>query len=131
MIELSKEKTPIISDENYYYVFRALNNGDHEDIIKNGDLEIIRTDLKRYNEKHKVPSKYTYHDNVSLEEVWSHCKFCQTRDTNCISLATNPNVVLDYGTGYNNEYALVKIPKKDMGNYYFAGEYVLQEVEKN
>ena len=48
----------VISDDNYYYFFRALNMGDNSDIDNNITLDEnnnifrIRTDRERYEEEH-------------------------------------------------------------------------------
>ena len=88
----------IIQDDNYYYFFRALSDGDYSDItngitLENGVVKRIRTDLERFQD---IPL-YKEDDEISLEEVHDHIKWQHRRDTNCISLSTNANVVSTYG----------------------------------
>ena len=75
------ENYNIIQDENYYYLFRALNNGDHNDlengIIRNanGQITKIRTDRARYVENYveRTP-KYKEDEPISLLQVIDHIK---------------------------------------------------------
>ena len=128
------EKYNIISDEENYYFFRALNNEDHSDIVngittnKENKIVKIRTDRERYKD---IPT-YTENSNLSLEEVFDHIKMHHSKDTNCISLTTNANVALLYGRGnYKDEYVMVKIPKKDLETEVTnAGVYMMEETEK-
>ena len=128
------EKYNIISDEENYYFFRALNNEDHSDIVNgittNEENKIvkIRTDRERYKDN----PTYTENSNLSLEEMFDHIKMHHSKDTNCISLTTNANVALLYGRGnYNDEYVMVKIPKKDLEQEVTnAGVYIMEEIEK-
>ena len=128
------ESFNVISDENNYYFFRALNMGDINDIEKNiittenGVIERIRTDRERYE---KDP-KYTEESTLTLEEIFDHIKMHHRKDTNCISLTSNANVAAMYGRGYyKDKYVMVKIPKKDIGKYIVnAGSYILEEIEK-
>lgn len=129
----------IIEDDENFYFFRALNRADskdlHDGIIldENGIFVRIRTDRERYEEdlENGAP-KYKAEDEVSLEQVFDHIKMHYRKDTNCISLSSNANVLIDYGRGnYNDEYIMIKVPKQEMGqNVKFAGQYMLQEVEK-
>lgn len=123
----------IISDDKYYYFFRALNNRDHEDItngitISNDKLSLIKTDREYY----LGDSKYDKDSPLSLEQVYDHIKIHHRIDTNCISLTSNPNVALMYGREfYHDEYVIVKVPKDELGNKTIvAGFYFLQEIEK-
>ena len=73
---LQIDKFNIISDEENYYFFRALNMADNSDIEQektvssDGKIERIRTDRERYEGK----AKYTEESNISLEEVYDHIK---------------------------------------------------------
>ena len=128
------EKYNIISDEENYYFFRALNNEDHSDIVngittnKENKITKIRTDRERYKD---IPT-YTENSNLSLEEMFDHVKMHHSKDTNCISLTTNANVALLYGRGnYKDEYVMIKIPKKDLKTEVTnAGVYMMEETEK-
>ena len=124
----------IIMDDNNYYFFRAINTWDDNDIKKGvitndeGQIFKLRTDRERCS----ATPKYTGNDNISLQEVYDHIKIHYRRDTNCISLTTNANVALMYGDGwYNNQYVMVKVPKKEMGIKCFnAGLYMLKEIKE-
>ena len=124
----------IIQDDENYYVFRALNNGDHRDISEgitsdeNG-ISRVRTDRERFEEE-KGNAKYNAQSQISLEEVWDHIKIRYIKETNCISLSSNANVSIDYGQGYNEEYVMVRIPKQGTEQVYSAGQYMLEEVSK-
>lgn len=124
----------IIQDDENYYVFRALNNGDHRDISEgitsdeNG-ISRVRTDRERFEEE-KGKAKYNAQSQISLEEVWDHIKIRYIKETNCISLSSNANVSIDYGQGYNEEYVMVRIPKQGADQVYSAGQYMLEEVSK-
>lgn len=131
--QFSLKKFNVLEDNEYYYVFRALNRGDHQDIqngitSKDGTVERIRTDRERYLEQEST-AKYHEDDTISLEEVWDHIKMRYSHETNCISLSTNANVSLDYGNHYFDEYAIVKIPKDQASSFYPAGEYMLSEID--
>ena len=113
---LEIDKFNIISDEENYYFFRALNMADNSDIEQgttissDGKIERIRTDRERYEGK----TKYTEESNISLEEVYDHIKMHYRKDTNCISLTSNANIAINYGRGsYKDKYVMIKIPKKD------------------
>ena len=106
----------LIEDNDNYYFFRALNNGDLEDyqnkIITDSNNKIIkiRTDLERYRET----PKYTKDTNLSIEELIDHIKPNHRYDTNCISLSTNANVAALYGREYyKDKYVIIKINKKE------------------
>ena len=123
----------IIQDDNYYYIFRALNNGDYSDItngitLEDGIVKRIRTDLERFQD---VPL-YKQDDEISLEEVHDHVKWRHRRDTNCISLSTNANVVSTYGRAdYHNQYAIVAVPKEKINNgeFYISGKFLIEEIQ--
>jgi len=126
------ENFNVIQDDEYYYVFRALNRADHEDIINeflehNRDLSRIRTDRERYEEQHGK-AKYSKDSELTLEEMYDHIKMHYLKETNCISLSTNANVSLDYGSNYYDEYAMIKIPKKNQTKACYAGDYMLFEI---
>lgn len=124
----------VFQDEENYYVFRALNNADHRDIIsgvtadESGILR-VRTNRERAEEE-KGEAKYNAQSEISLEEVYDHVKIRHLKETNCISLSTNANVAIDYGQGYKEEYVMIRIPKQKTEDVYNAGEYMLAEVEK-
>lgn len=131
------ENSNLIQDENYYYVFRALNSGDDDDIasgktIKDSKIVRVRTDGDRWNEKDGAKSRYTDINVPTLEEVWDHIRKNHSYETNCISFTTNGNVVLDYGTGkdHNKRYILMKLPKSnpESGKVFFAGKFMLNQV---
>lgn len=123
----------VLEDDNYYYVFRALNKSDHADIINHflettENPERIRTDRERFEELHGR-AKYDKDSEISLEEVYDHIKIHYLKETNCISLSSNSCVSLDYGGNYFDEYALVKVPKNNSNsNIYPAGQYMLFEI---
>ena len=129
---LEIDKFNIISDEENYYFFRALNMDDNSDIEEkttvssDGKIERIRTDRERYEEK----TKYAEESKISLEEVYDHIKIHYRKDTNCISLTSNANIAINYGRGsYKDKYVMIKIPKRELGEQTFeAGQYMLQEL---
>ncbi|MBO4293203.1 MAG: DEAD/DEAH box helicase family protein [Clostridia bacterium] len=133
------ENFNIIQDEENYYFFRALNMADNRDVEEgitldgDGRVARIRTDRERYleNPENGTP-KYNAEDEISLEQAHDHIKVHYRKDTNCISLASDANVVIDYGRGnYKDRYVMVKISKKEMGEKVkFAGQYMLEEIEK-
>ena len=122
----------VISDDNYYYFFRALNMGDNSDIDNNITLDEnnnifrIRTDRERYEET----PKYNEYSNLTLEEIFDHIKMHHRKDTNCISLTSNANVAAIYGRGYyKDKYVMIKVPKNELGkDVVDAGFYMLNEV---
>ena len=127
------EKFNVISDEENYYFFRALNMADNSDIehrttvsSDDGKIEKIRTDRERYEGE----AKYKEDSNISLEEVYDHIKMHYRKDTNCISLTSNANIAINYGRGsYKDKYVMIKIPKKELGEQTVeAGQYMLQEL---
>ncbi len=131
------ENYNLIQDENYYYLFRALNNGDHADLEsgiitdKNGRIIKIRTDRSRYveNPQNGTP-KYEVDAPISLEQVIDHIKEHHRYDTNCISLSSNANVSIMYGNGYySDEYTVIRVPKSEIGKTVInAGEYILEKM---
>ncbi len=133
------ENFNLISDEENYYFFRALNMEDNQD-LENGTilddtrkLKKIRTDRERYEQDdEKEEPKYSKDSEISLEEVYDHIKMHYRKDTNCISLSSNANVSISYGRGnYKDRYVMVKVPKKEMGEkVVFAGQYILEEIER-
>ena len=125
----------VISDDKYYYAFRALNTADSNDIsngitLKNNKINRIRTDRERWEEEKGKKAKYDKDGEISLEEMFDHIKMHYIKETNCISLSSNSNVSLVYGQGYNDEYAIVKIPKENIENVYNAGQYMLEKVQE-
>ena len=131
------ENYNLIQDENYYYLFRALNNGDHNDLEngitrdKNGKIVKVRTDRARYieNPQNGAP-KYGEDTPISLLQVIDHIKEHHRYDTNCISLSSNANVSVMYGNGYYaDEYTVLRVPKSEIGKKFInAGEYMLEEI---
>jgi len=128
------DKIDILNNQDNYYFFRALNNGDNDDrekglnTDKEGNLIKIRTDQERYE---KSP-KYHQDSQISLEEVFDHIKPDHRKDTNCISLTTSANVALLYGREYyKDRYILVKIPKKEaQSSIINAFLYLVEEINK-
>ena len=126
------EKFNIISDEENYYFFRALNMSDNRDIeekitvSEDGKIKRIRTDRERYEGE----PKYSEDTTITLEEVYDHIKMHYRKDTNCISLTSNANIAVDYGRGsYKDKYIMVKIPKREFGEKVVnAGQYMLKEL---
>lgn len=123
----------LISDSQYYYVFRALNLDDQREInegitTKNGVMQKVLTNKQRYPEK----DKYASDTEISLKEVWDHTKSVNFyRGTNCISLSSNANVSIDYGSKYGHKYLMIRIPKDDKNSQvYNAGQYMLSELNK-
>ena len=128
------ENFNIISDDNNYYFFRALNNGDNSDIEQGitkdelGNIIKVRTDRERY----EGTTNYKESDKLTLQEIFDHIKIHHRTDTNCISLTTNANVAILYGRKYyKDKYVMVKVPKKDLGKKVVnAGLYMLNETIK-
>ena len=130
---LDIDRFNVVSDEENYYFFRALNMADNSDIENgitvssdDGKIEKIRTDRERYEGE----AKYKEDSNISLEEVYDHIKMHYRKDTNCISLTSNANIAINYGRGsYKDKYVMVKVPKKELGEQTVeAGQYMLQEL---
>ena len=130
------EKFNIISDSENYYFFRSLEPGDIEDlekgIIKDGENYIrLRTDRERWNETHERQAKYTRESTLTLDELYSHIRNQYSLETNCISLTSNANVARMYGEQFSQNYVMITVPKKEMGEKIVsAGPYVLKEIEK-
>ena len=130
----SIDKFNIISDENNYYFFRALNKSDSKDIEtgeildSNNNIIRIRTDRERFLGE----TKYTSESTISLEEVNDHVKWSHTYDTNCISLTSNANAACIFGREYYNDtYVIVKIPKEELNkNVFCSGLYLINEINK-
>ena len=129
----------LIQDDEYYYFFRALNNGDHSDMQaritrdENGLITKVRTDRARYIENPDNPEPiYEENQPISLVQVIDHIKRGHRYDTNCISLSSNANISVIYGNGYyNDEYAVIRVPKNKFGEQTInASEYILSEMEK-
>ena len=133
------ENFNVISDEENYYFFRALNSADSRDIAtgvvidSSGQYIRLRTDRERYEEDpEKGKSKYNEDDEISLEQVHDHIKMHYRKDTNCVSLSSNANVLLDYGRrNYDDRYIMITVPKREIGQRVrFAGQYMLDEIQK-
>lgn len=122
----------VLSDEENYYFFRALNMADNHDIENgitldlNGNIEKIRTNRERYD----GTPKYKEDDPLTLEQMADHIKMHQLKETNCISLTSNANTALTYGRGnYKDKYIMIKVPKKELGvSTYEAGLYMLEKI---
>jgi len=131
-------KFNLIQDNEFYYLFRSLEDGDNYDIENgittdsDGNCIKIRTDRERWEETSTESPKYNSNSSLSLEEVYDHIKMHYRRDTNCISFTSNANVAVSYGkVTFSDEYVMIKIPKKDFGAQVInAGEYMLAEIEK-
>ena len=118
----------VVEDDNFYYVFRALNIADSDDIINTfletgEDAKRIRTDRERYEEQHGR-AKYNADSELSLEEITDHIKIHYLKETNCISFSTNANVCLDYGSGYRDQYVPKPLPEEVV----HAGDYMIFEI---
>ena len=122
----------LISDNQYYYVFRALNRDDQREINEgitsvNGEIQKVLTNKQRYPEN----AKYAKASAISLKEVWDHTKSVNFyRGTNCISLSSNANVSIDYGSKYGHKYLMIKIPKDRESQVYNAGQYMITELNR-
>ena len=127
---LDIDRFNVVSDEENYYFFRALNMADNSDIEQeitmssDGKIERIRTDRERFEGE----TKYTVDSSITLEEVYDHIKMHYRKDTNCVSLTSNANIAINYGRGsYKDKYVMIKIPKKEFGEQTVeAGQYMLQ-----
>ena len=123
----------IISDDDNYYFFRALNKKDMADIEnkvivdENGKIVRVRTDREFYGE-----TTFKKDEPLTLEQIIEHIKMDYNRHTNCISFSSNANVCLTYGRGfYDDKYIMLKVPKNEMGkNIVFSGEFILEEITK-
>ena len=126
------ENFNVLSDDNYYYFFRALNNADNKQIEEkeitddNGNIVRVNTDLSRFNGN----SKYNTNSNITLEEMIDHIKMHYRKDTKCISLSSNANVSLTYGRGYyKDNYVIVKVKKNNLGKtVYNAPSYMISNI---
>ncbi|MBR2744847.1 MAG: DEAD/DEAH box helicase family protein [Clostridia bacterium] len=137
--KFSIENYNLVQDEDNYYLFRALNNGDHNDMqsgvtrSNGGDLTHIRTDRARYVENpDNTEPLYEEDEEISIVQVIDHIKRGHRIDTNCISLSSNANVSIIYGNGYyHDEYVVIKVPKDRLREQvHNASEYMLMEMEK-
>ena len=132
------ENFNVISDDENYYFFRSLEDGDVRDleegkivIDENGKFTKLRTDRERYNEQHDERAKYTEESTISLEEMYDHIKMHYSLQTNCISLSSNANVARTYEKMFSDNFVMIRVPKKDMDEKCFhAGPYMLSEIEK-
>ena len=126
-------KFNILSDENNYYFFRALNKRDMSDIENklivddNGNIVRIRTDREFYGE-----TIFKKDEPLTLEQIIEHIKIDYNKHTNCISFSSNANVTLDYGRSfYDDKYIILKVPKSEFGEKVVnSGQYILQEINK-
>lgn len=122
----------LISDNEYYYVFRALNLDDQAEIergitTENGVQQRVITNKQRYPENNKFANR----SEISLQEVWAHTKSVNFyKGTNCISLSSNANVSIDYGSKYGHKYLMIKIPREQSGIVYNAGQYMISELNR-
>ena len=133
------ENYNIIQDEENYYFFRALNMADNRDVEEGitldeeGIIARIRTDRERYieNPENGKP-KYKPEDEISLEQAFDHIKIHYRKDTNCISMSNDSNIVINYGrVYYKDKYIIVKVAKNEIGKtVIIAGKYLLEEIEK-
>lgn len=120
----------VIQDEKNYYLFRALNIDDQREIeeginSENGKIQKVFTNKQRYSQN----TRYANSTGISLKEVWDHTKSVNFyRGTNCISLSSNANVSIDYGSKYGHKYIMVKVPKDGNTSIYNAGQYMLSEL---
>ena len=126
------ESFNLISDDQYYYLFRASNMDDQRQISEgitseNGKIKTILTNKQRYPQN----TKYADSNEISLKEVWDHTKSVNFyRGTNCISLSSNANVSIDYGSKYGNKYLMIKIPKNNEHQIYNAGQYMISQLDR-
>ena len=126
------DKFNIIQDEDNYYLFRALNLDDQREInegltTENGVIQRVITNKQRYPEN----DKYADREEISLQEVWDHTKSVNFyKGTNCISLSSNANVSIDYGSKYGHKYLMIKVPKEQSNQIYNAGQYMLVELNR-
>ena len=124
VFDISKQQ--VIEDEEYYYVFRALNDDDIRDLADE-ESNVIRTKGQVLRDNGET-TRYGLSSQISLEEVYSNIRVARTgKDTNCVSFSSNPNVNLDYG---NREYIMYAIPKNGDNENFLAGKYMLEEINK-
>ena len=123
----------VFSDEENYYFFRALEDGDIK-LIQNktivdekGNLKKLVTDREVYGE-----TIFKKSDALSLEQMVEHVKMNYNKHTNCISFSTNANVALDYGRNvFHDKYVMLKVPKDEAGKkLIFAGQYMLEQINQ-
>ena len=117
----------IIFDGRYYYLFRALNDGDKKNLEKG--IDSIQTDANRYFHKYQTWGKYNDHSEMSLEEIYDHVKMKHRQDTNCISLTQDANVALTYHTE-NPQYVVIKISPEQLKDYLSAGDHFFDAVKQ-
>ena len=116
------DKFNVIQDEENYYLFRALNLDDQREISEginseNGEIQRVITNRQRYPEN----DRYANDTEISLKEVWDHTKSVNFyKGTNCISLSSNANVSIDYGSKYGHKYLMIKVPKGQSNKIYNA-----------
>ena len=122
----------IIEDGDNYYLFRALNLDDQREIgeginSNNGEIQKVITNKQRYPEN----DRYANEKEISLKEIWDHTKSVNFyRGTNCISLSSNANVSIDYGSKYGEKYLMIKVPKEQNSQIYNAGQYMISELNR-
>ena len=122
----------IIEDGENYYLFRALNLDDQREISEginsnNGEIQKVITNKQRYPEN----DRYANETEISLKEIWDHTKSVNFyRGTNCISLSSNANVSIDYGSKYGEKYLMIKVPKEQDSQIYNAGQYMISELNR-
>ena len=122
----------IIEDGDNYYLFRALNLDDQREIgeginSNNGEIQKVITNKQRYPEN----DRYANETEISLKEIWDHTKSVNFyRGTNCISLSSNANVSIDYGSKYGEKYLMIKVPKEQNSQIYNAGQYMISELNR-
>ena len=123
----------VFSDEENYYFFRALEDGDIK-LIQNktivdekGNLKKLVTDREVYGE-----TIFKKSDALSLEQMLEHVKMNYNKHTNCISFSTNANVALDYGRNvFHDKYVMLKVPKDEADKkLIFAGQYMLEQINQ-
>lgn len=116
----------VIEDDEYYYVFRTLNE-DNEEELDDDNVEHLRTSRERAEERGEEV-RYSSSSELSLEEINDNIKYAKAnKNTNCISFSTNANVSLDYR---NDRFVMMKIPKDELGNLVVSGRYMLEEIDK-
>lgn len=126
------ENFNLISDDKYYYVFRALNRKDKKETDdsltkEDNELQKLTTNKQRYPEN----DRYNDVSQISLKEVFEHTRSINAyKGTNCISLSSNANISIDYGSRYGHKYIMVKIPKDKDNQFYNAGQYMISELNK-
>ena len=122
----SPQSQPLMEDEDYYYYFRATTTNDIDD-LNNPEIARLRTNREREEAKNKS-AKYSNREHISLDEIWDHIRWRHSKETNCISLSANSNVIVDYAKENKGGYAIIKVPKKADGDIYYAGPYMLEQL---